>query len=108
MANFWHRAKFTNKGQDWSLDDWGEPNDFDISWHEVLIAQVSTPPSFEPVPEREEAEANAQLIVNAPKLFWKLADVLLALENGGLRKPKQWEASIRETLEAAIAPVPRD
>jgi hypothetical protein len=27
-----------------------------------------------------------------------LADVLLALENGGLKCPKEWEASLRRTL----------
>ena len=106
MAGFVSRAKFTM--DDWDIEDCGWPNDIEIMCGDVLLAQVCTPPSIEEVPDREEAEANAVLMANASNLFFELADVLLALEEGGLRKPKQWKASIRETLEAAIAPVPRD
>lgn len=100
MANFVSRSKFTSGH--WEVTSTDSDNGIKVSgpegWLGVAVAYGDTP---------EEALANAQLIASAPKLFYKLADVLLALEYGGLRRPKQWEASIREVLEAAIAPVPK-
>ena len=99
MANFAGRTKFTD-------GDWKVGPEYEVGtmingpegWLGVACAYGDTP---------EEEMANAQLIACSTKMFWKLADVLLALEEGGLRKPKQWEASIRATLEEAIRVVPQ-
>ena len=98
MANYAGRSKFT--GGEWSIGEVCKvPDDYRVSiigpegW--LGVADVYGDSA-------EEVLANAKLVSAAPKLFWELADILLALENGGLRKPKQWETSIRNLLDLII------
>jgi hypothetical protein len=46
----------------------------------------------------DEIERAVYAIDATDAVVAKLADVLLALENGGLKRPKEWEASLRRTL----------
>lgn len=51
--------------------------------------------------DRKTRDANALLIAAAPALYEALRSVLLALENGGLKKQKQWENYIRAEIAKA-------
>lgn len=101
MANLAGRTKFT-KGE-WSI---GKHiiggNEIAVFGPEELsgVKYLGVANAFGD--SEEETLANGKLIAAAPKMFWELGDILLALENGGLRKPKQWEASIRQLLESIV------
>lgn len=47
----------------------------------------------------ENVDNNARLVAVAPDMFSLLEDIELALKNGGLKKPLQWETAISKLLD---------